>query len=85
MDNAAKKKKKRKPLRRAQRWQSRVLPMAMKLLVPLMAIIIMGLVFSALQAVSQGLRLMLAVAIIAGMLLDARIHARDDAQAAAVL
>ena len=69
MDNAAKKKKKRKPLRRAQRWQSRVLPMAMKLLVPLMAIIIMGLVFSALQAVSQGLRLMLAVAIIAGMLL----------------
>ena len=44
MDNAAKKKKKRKPLRRAQRWQSRVLPMAMKLLVPLMAIIIMGLV-----------------------------------------
>ena len=69
MDNAAKKKKKRKPLRRAQHWQSRVLPMAMKLLVPLVAIIIMGLVFSALQAVSQGLRLMLAVAIIAGMLL----------------
>jgi len=64
-----KKKKKKKPLRRAQRWTSRVLPMAGKLLVPLIAIIVMGLIFSALQAVSQGLRIVLAVAIIAGMLL----------------
>lgn len=70
MDNAAttKKKKKRKPLRRAQRWQSRVLPMAAKLIVPLFALIVMGLVFSALQAVSQGLRLVLAVTIVVGML-----------------
>ena len=69
MDNAVKKKKKRKPLRRAQRWQSRVLPMAGKLIVPLVSIIVMGLVFSALQAVSSGLRMVLALAIVAGMLL----------------
>jgi len=68
MDNS-KKKKKKKPLRRAQRWGSRVLPMAGKLLVPLIAIIVMGLIFSALQAVSAGLRIVLAVAIIAVMLL----------------
>ena len=69
MDNAAKKKKKKKPLRRAQSWGSRVLPMALKLLVPLLAIIIMGLIFSALQAASHGLRLVLALVIIAGILL----------------
>ncbi|MBR4040337.1 MAG: hypothetical protein IKJ11_09630 [Clostridia bacterium] len=70
MGNAAKKKnKKKKPLRRAQRWQSRVLPMAGKMLVPLIAIIVMGLMFSALQAVGHGLRVVLALAIIAGMLL----------------
>ena len=71
MDNAAtnKKKKKKKPLRRAQRWQSRVLPMAAKLLVPLISIVVMGLLFSALQAVSQGLRLVLASVIVAGVLL----------------
>ena len=69
MDNAAVKKKKKKPLRRAQRWQSRVLPMAAKLIVPMVAIIVMGLMFSALQAVAQGLRMVLALAIIAGMLL----------------
>lgn len=68
MDKSQKKKKK-KPLRRAQRWQSRVLPMAGKLIVPMMAIIAMGLIFSALQAVSQGLRIVLALVIIAGMLL----------------
>ena len=67
MDNAVK--KKRKSLRRAQRWGSRVLPMAGKLLVPLVSIIIMGLIFSALQAVSSGLRLALALVIIAGILL----------------
>lgn len=69
MDNAVKKKKKKKPLRKAQRWQSRVLPMAGKLIVPLIAIIVLGLMFSALQAVSQGLRIVLALVIIAGMLL----------------
>ena len=68
MDNAVKKKKK-KPLRRAQHWGSRVMPMAMKLVVPMIAIIVMGLMFSALQAVGQGLRIMLALVIIAGMLL----------------
>ena len=69
MDNTARKKKKRKPLRRAQHWGSRVLPMALKLLVPLLAIIIMGLIFSALQAASQGIRFVLALVIVAGMLL----------------
>jgi len=68
MDNAAKKKKKKKPLRRAQRWGSRVLPMAMGLIVPMLAIIIMGLIFSSLQAVSQGLRLVLSAVIILGTL-----------------
>ena len=68
MDHAAKKKKKKKPLRRAQRWQSRVLPMAAKMIVPLISIIVMGLLFSALQAVAAGLRLVLAVTIVAGML-----------------
>lgn len=68
MDNAVKKKKK-KPLRRAQHWGSRVMPMAMKLVVPMIAIIVMGLMFSALQAVGQGLRIVLALVIIAGMLL----------------
>ncbi len=70
MDNAVKKKKKKKkPLRRAQHWGSRVMPMAMKLVVPMIAIIVMGLMFSALQAVGQGLRIVLALVIIAGMLL----------------
>ena len=68
MDNAVKKKKKRKPLRRAQCWQSRVLPMAVKLLVPLVSIIVMGLLFSALQGAAQGIRMVLALAIIAGVL-----------------
>lgn len=84
MDNT-KKKKKKKPLRRAQRWQSRVLPMAGKLIVPLIAIIILGLMFSALQAVSHGLRMVLAVAIIAGMLLflfsEGLNRGAEDAQA----
>lgn len=69
MDNAAKKKKKKKPLRRAQEWGSRVPPMALKLLVPLLAIVIMGLIFSSLQALSGALRTVLALVIIAGMLL----------------
>lgn len=68
MDNAAKKKKKKKPIRRAQHWGSRVLPMAAKLMVPLLTIVIMGLVFSALQGVSQGLRIALTSVIIVGML-----------------
>ena len=68
MDHAVKKKKKKKPLRRAQRWGSRVMPMAGKLLVPLISIVLMGLIFSALQAVGQGLRIVLALVIIAGML-----------------
>ena len=70
MDNAAgKKKKKKKPLRRAQHWQSRVLPMAVKLIVPMVAIIVMGLMFSALQAVAQGLRVVLALVIAFGFAL----------------
>ena len=67
MNHAARKKKK-KPLRRAQRWGSRVLPMALGLIVPMLAIIIMGLVFSSLQAVSQGLRIVLTLVIILGTL-----------------
>ncbi|MBQ8617424.1 MAG: hypothetical protein IJ418_07890 [Clostridia bacterium] len=85
MDNAAKKKKKKKPLRRAQNWRSRVLPMAAKMIVPMIAIIVLGLMFSALQAVSQGLRIVLAIAIIAGMLLflfsEGLMRGAEDAQA----
>lgn len=85
MDNAVKKKKKKKPLRRAQRWQSRVPAMAVKLIVPLIIIIVMGLMFSALQAVSQGLRIVLAIAIIGGMLLflfsEGLNRGAEDAQA----
>lgn len=70
MENASKKKsKKKKPLRKAQHWQSRVLPMAGKLIVSLIVIVVMGMVFSALQAAGQGLRIALALAIIAGILL----------------
>lgn len=69
MDNTVKKKKKKKPLRKAQRWQSCVMPMAAKLIVPLIVILVLGLMFSALQAVSQGLRIVLAIVIIAGILL----------------
>ena len=68
MNHAARKKKKKKPLRRAQRWGSRVLPMALGLIVPMLAIIIMGLIFSSLQAVSQGLRIVLTLVIILGTL-----------------
>ena len=85
MENTAKKKSKKKPLRRAQHWQSRVLPMAGKLIVPLIAIIVLGLMFSALQAVNQALRVILAVAIIAGMLLflfsEGLNHGAEDAAA----
>jgi len=85
MDHAARKKKKKKPLRRAQHWGSRVAPMAGKLLVPLISIIIMGLIFSALQAVGQGLRIVLALVIIAGMLLflfsEGLSRGAEDAQA----
>ena len=54
MDKATdktKKNKKKKPLRRAKRWGGQVLPMAGRLAVLLIAIVVLGLMFSALQGV----------------------------------
>ncbi len=66
----AKKKKKNKPLRRAQRWGAQVLPMAGKLATLLLMIVIMGLMFSALQGIeSLWLRALLSAVILAGVLL----------------
>ena len=49
MNNA----KKKKPLRRAKHWGARVWPMAGRMAVILVAVAVMGLMFSALQAVSS--------------------------------
>ena len=73
MDKATektKKNKKKKPLRRAKRWGSQVLPMAGRLAVLLIAIVVLGLMFSALQGVgSAWLRVALSVLIVSGLLL----------------
>ncbi|MBR5561429.1 MAG: hypothetical protein IKU73_08460 [Clostridia bacterium] len=63
-------KAKRRKLRRAQKWGSRVLPAAGKILTLLVIMILMGLMFSALQAIENiWLRAGLALVILAGMLL----------------
>lgn len=65
-----KEKKRKKPLRRAQRWGAQVPGMAFRLVGLLVAIIIMGLMFSALQAIEAvWLRILLSVLILTGMLL----------------
>ena len=65
-----KKNKKKKPLRRAKHWGSQVLPMAGRLAVLLIAVIVLGLMFSALQGVgSAWLRVALTVLIVSGLLL----------------
>lgn len=70
MDKAKKKTKKKKPLRWAKRWGSQVLPMAGRLAVLLIAIIVLGLMFSALQGVgSAWLRVALSALIVSGLLL----------------
>ena len=62
-------KAKRRKLRRAQKWGSRVLPAAGKILTLLVIMILMGLMFSALQAIENiWLRAGLALVILAGML-----------------
>ena len=62
--------KKKKPLRRAERWGSEALRMARKLFGLMLAIVVMGLVFSALQAMDMlWLRALLSLAIASGMLL----------------
>lgn len=62
--------KKKKPLRRAHRWGSQVLPMAGKLAVLLLAVVVLGLMFSALQGIgSMWLRAALSALIVSGLLL----------------
>lgn len=64
------KKKKRKPLRRAQRWGKQVPGMALRLLGLMLAIVVMGLVFSVLQAIdSAWLRIGLSAVLTAGVLI----------------
>jgi len=72
MDKAKKSKaaKKKRPLRRARRWGSQLPPMMGKLLGTLLAVTVMGLMFSALQAIeSLILRVSISVAILAGVVL----------------
>ena len=62
--------KKKKPLRRAEKWGGQVLPMAGRLAALLAAIVVMGLMFSALQGVGAAwLRIALSALIVSGMLL----------------
>ena len=66
MNNA----KKKKPLRRAKHWGARIWPMAGRMAVILVAVAVMGLMFSALQAVSSiVLRDIISLAILSGILL----------------
>lgn len=70
MSKAAGKTKKNKPVRRAERWGSQVLPMAGKILTVAIAVVVMGLMFSALQALGTAwLRVALSLLIASGMLL----------------
>ena len=62
--------KKKRPLRRAQRWGSQLPPMMGRMLVTLIAVTVMGLMFSALQAIdSLLLRVTLSLLIFSGMLM----------------
>ena len=73
MDKATdktKKNKKKKPLRRAERWGAPVLPMAGRLATLLLVIVVLGLMFSALQGIgSAWLRVALSALIVSGILL----------------
>ena len=63
-------KKKKKPLRRAKRWVRQALAMAMRLAGFMVAVIVMGLIFSALQAIDNvGLRIGLSAVLTGGVLL----------------
>lgn len=66
----ANEKKKKKPLRRAQRWGKQAVRMALRLAGFMVAVIVMGLIFSALQAIeSMWLRIGLSALLSAGVLL----------------
>jgi len=73
MDKTVKKKKKAKkaaPLRRAKRFMREVPGLAVKLLLTLAAVIVMNLMFSAMQAIETAwLRIALSLAIMSGLLL----------------
>lgn len=71
MDKASESKgKRRKPLRRAQRWGRQIPSMVLRMLGLMVAVIVMGLVFSALQAIdSAWLRIGLSVVLTAGVLM----------------
>ena len=63
-------KKTKKPIRRAKHWGARVWPMAGRMAVILVAVAVMGLMFSALQAIgSIVLRDIISLAILSGILL----------------
>lgn len=63
-------KKTKKPIRRAKHWGARVWPMAGRMAAILAAVAVMGLMFSALQAVgSFALRAVISLAILSGVLL----------------
>ncbi|MBQ2948046.1 MAG: hypothetical protein IJN79_01825 [Clostridia bacterium] len=67
---AAKKNKKKKPLRLSKHWGAEVLPMAGRLATVLVAIVVLGMMFSALQAIeSMWLRAGLSLLIASGLLL----------------
>lgn len=69
-DGKKEKRAKKKPLRRAARFGREVPRMALKLLTLLIAIIVMGLIFSALQGIEAvWLRVVISLCIISGMLL----------------
>ena len=68
MENKKKKSRKKKPLRRAERWGGQVWPIAIRLLGSMVAVAVLGLMFSALQALSTGLRLVLTIVILAGVI-----------------
>jgi len=62
--------KKKKPLRRARNWGAQVLPMALKLAGLMVAVVVMGLIFSALQAIdSAWLRIGLSALLSLGVLI----------------
>lgn len=70
MDKAMQKKKKRKPLRRAEHWGAQVMPMAGRLAVLLICVTVFGLIFSAVQGIGAiGLRVTLSFLFTAVMLL----------------
>lgn len=70
MNKTPGKSKKRKPVRRAEHWGAQVLPMAGKILTITVAVVVMGLMFSALQALGTAwLRVLLSLLIASGMLL----------------